>query len=93
MVSLEWSQAKLDGVDPVDNRPFTTSLYHFVKIFFLNDMSQVTRDMWHVTRDMWHMACDRWGDVNLLSKSQLPSSYGLGVKVFEDFFTKDQSLT
>ena len=25
---------------------------------------------------------DRWGEVNLLTKFQLPSSYGLGMKVF-----------
>ena len=42
--------------------------------------------MWHETRDMWHMTCDRWGEVKLLSKCQLPSSYGLGVKVFWRYF-------
>ena len=35
--------------------------------------------MTHETRHVTH---DRWGKVNLLSKLQLPSSYGLGVKVF-----------
>ena len=44
-------------------------------------MWHVTRDMWHVTRDMWrdtwHMTCDMFGGVNILSKFQLSSSYGL----------------
>ena len=38
-------------------------------------------DMWNMTHDTWHITCDRVGEVNLLSKFQLPSSYGLGVKV------------
>ena len=39
--------------------------------------------MWHVTRDMWHVTRDTWRDmwhvlgVNIFSKFQLPSSYGL----------------
>ena len=36
----------------------------------------VTRDMWHVTHDMWHMV-----GVKILSKFQLPSSFGFGAKV------------
>ena len=35
--------------------------------------------MLYVTRDTWHVKGDRWKKVNLLSKFQLPSSYGLGV--------------
>ena len=38
-------------------------------------------DMWHMTYDTRHMTPDRWGEVNLLSKFQLHSSYSLGVKV------------
>ena len=30
--------------------------------------------MWQVTHGMWHLTPDRWGEVNLLSKFQLPSS-------------------
>ena len=37
---------------------------------------------------MWHMTCDRWEEVNLLSKFRLPSSYGLGVKLFGRYFQK-----
>ena len=41
--------------------------------------------MWHVTYDMW------WG-VNILSKFQLPSFYGLRGTVFKDISTKDHFL-
>ena len=58
-------------------------------------MGHVTCEIWHVTCnmwnmicDMWHMTRDRWGKVNLLSKFQLPSYYGLGVKVFQRYFHK-----
>ena len=46
---------------------------------FTRDMWQLTGDMWHVTPDTWHVTPDMWqvGAVNLLSKCQLPSSYGL----------------
>ena len=44
------------------------------------DMWHMTHDTWHKTLDMWHMTYDRWEEVNLLSKCQLPSSYGLGVR-------------
>ena len=53
-------------------------------------MGQMTRDMWHMTHDIWHLTHDRGGgEVNLLSKYQLPSSYGLGGKVFWIFGGKD----
>ena len=48
------------------------------------DMGHLTRDTWHVTPDMWHLTCDMWQltydtwwGVNIISKFQLPSSYGL----------------
>ena len=80
---------KLDGVGPVDNRPSTAKLHHFVrkkeetKIVTCDtwhvtcDMWHVTHDTWHVTSDTWHMTCDMFGGVNVLSKFQLPSSYCL----------------
>ena len=40
------------------------------------------------TGEMWHMTHSRWGKVNLVSQFQLPSSYGLGVKVFWRYFHK-----
>ena len=44
-------------------------------------MSHVTNDMLHVTHETRHLTHDRWGEVNLFSKLQLPSSYGLhGIK-------------
>ena len=66
---------KLDGVGPVDNRPSTNKLHHFVQK--KNYMWHVTRDMWHMTRDTWHMTRDTFGGLNILSKFQLPSSYRL----------------
>ena len=44
--------SKLDGVGPVDNRPFSDKLHHFVR--------GKKKKMWHVTRDMWHVTCDTW---------------------------------
>ena len=82
--------SKLDGVGPVDNRPSTDKLHHFVrkrkkKLWHVTcdtwhvtrDMWHVTRDTWHVTHDMWHVTPDTFGGVNILSKFQLPSSYRL----------------
>ena len=39
---------QLDGVSPLDNRPSTDKLHHFVT----HDMSHMTCDMWHMTHDM-----------------------------------------
>ena len=68
---------KLDGVGPVDNRPSTKKLHHSVK-------KNVTCDTWHMTCDMWHVTCDKWNmsfdmlwGVNILSKFQFLSSFGL----------------
>ena len=41
---------KLDGVGPVDYRPSTDKLNHFVK---KKNKKNVTRDMWHMTRHTW----------------------------------------
>ena len=47
---------KLDGVGPVDNRPSTDYLDHFVrKIREKNIMWQLKRDTWQVACDMWHI--------------------------------------
>ena len=46
------------------------------------DRWHMTGDTWHVTYDTWHVTCDTWSGVNNLSKFPLPSSYGLGGKVF-----------
>ena len=41
--------------------------------------------MWQLTRDMvW--------EVNIISKCQFPSSYGFGMKAFDDFKEKDHRL-
>ena len=85
---LMWQE--LDGVSPIDNRPSTNKLHQFVRKKERKKMWHVTRDMWHVTRDTWHVTRDTWNvtwhvthdmwhvwGVNILSKFQLPSSYGL----------------
>ena len=54
-------RGKLDGVGPVDNRPSTDKLHHFLekkRIFF--DMWHMTCDTWHMTYDTWHVTCDMW---------------------------------
>ena len=48
---------KLDGVGPVDNRPSTDKLHHYIHFFFLFSW-HVTCDTWHVTCDLWHMTYD-----------------------------------
>ena len=40
----------------------------------------MTPDTWHLTHDTWHVT-NGWGS-SILSKLQLPSSYGLGVMMF-----------
>ena len=53
-----WTNTKLDWVGPVDNRPSTNKLHHFVQK--KNNKKLVTCDMWHVTCDTWHVTCDTW---------------------------------
>ena len=50
----------------------------------------LTHDMWHTTHETWYVKYEtRYvGEESLLSKFQLPSSYGLGVKVFWRYFHK-----
>ena len=43
---------KLDKVGPLDNRPSTEKLHHFVK------KNYMTCDMWHMTCVMWHTTYD-----------------------------------
>ena len=50
---------KLDVVGPVDNRPSTDKLHHFVKKL-KTKQKNVTSDTWHVTCDMCHVTCDTW---------------------------------
>ena len=102
-----WYTIILDGVGPVDNRPSTDKLHHFVKkkkrdtCYVTCDTWHVTRDTWHVTRDTWngHVTHDTWHvwGVNILSKFQLPSSYRLWFKkiwdrYYEDLEEKDEWL-
>ena len=43
--------------------------------------------------DMRQVTCDSWWEVNLLSKSQLPTCNGLGEIMFEDLEEKGPGLT
>ena len=61
---------KLQGVGPLITDPPPTSSTTLYK--------KVTCDIWYRTHDMWHLTCDKWWGVNILSKCQLPSYYGLG---------------
>ena len=86
------------GVGLVDNRPSTDKFHHIAKknvtcytwhvTHVTHDTRHITCDTWHMTCDVWHVTHDRWGEVNLLLKCQLPSSYGLGVKVFWRYLGK-----
>ena len=69
----------------------TTQHQGFIK-YKENNTRCVTCDTLYMTRDMCHVTHDWWVEGNLLSKFQLPSSYGLGVKVFWKYFLK-RSLT
>ena len=48
----------------------------------------VTCYLWHLTSDTWHVTYDLGLEVNILRKFHVPSSYGLGGKVFWSFRTK-----
>ena len=49
------------------------------------DTWHMTPDTLHLTPDKWHLKCDMWWGVNILSKFQLPKSYGLGVMMILRF--------
>ena len=52
-VLLTTFDLKLDGVGPVNNRPSTNKLYHFV-------WKKKKKNRWHMTCDMLHVTCDTW---------------------------------
>ena len=65
-----------------------TILHRLVTPLCKKQKQQKTCYRWHMTCDWWHMTHYRWGEVNILSKFQLPSSYALGVKVFLRYLYK-----
>jgi hypothetical protein len=83
---------KLDGVGPVDNRPSTDKLHHFVqkKEEKKRRKKIVTCDTWHVTRDTGHVTCfGGWtfsDNFSSLALTVYDSWY------YEDLEEKDQSL-
>ena len=42
---------------------------------------------------MRHVTYDMWREAGILSKSEVPSSYDVRVKVLKDIFTKDESVS
>ena len=59
-------------------RCWQQTLHHLAQLFFFY---------------MWHVLHDRLGEVNLLSKFQLRSSYSLRVKVYWRYFHKGSYMT
>ena len=89
---LDQFYKKLEGVGPVDNRPSTNKLHHFVE----RKNNKQKCDMWHVTCDTWHMTCDlspvtrdMLFGVNILSNFQLPSCYCLWLMILWRFGRKN----
>ena len=74
-----------------DTRHFTCDTWHmtFKMWHVTGDTWLVTHDLWQMTHDIWHMKHDRWREVNIPSKFQLSSSYGLGVMLFWKFGGKE----
>ena len=78
----------LDGVGPFDNRP-SADLTLFKKkkkkrkskIQKIN-IKKIHIYIQHMRCYMRQMTCDTWWELNILAKCQVPSSKGLGVKVF-----------
>ena len=68
---------------PVDNRPSTDYLHHFVQFC---DKWHMIQEIWHVTGATWHMTRDTQGVVNIVSKFQVPSFNSLGVKMSCDMW-------
>ena len=54
----------------------------------LENLQQFSSDMGHMTHDVWQVICDMLLRVNILSKLQLPSSYGVGRTVSWRYFNK-----
>ena len=59
---------KLDGIGPVDNRPYSNKLHQFVWKNLQKYTWHMTHDMWKVTLDMWHVV----GGEQYLKDKSLP---------------------
>ena len=81
------------GLGPVDNRPSTDKLYHFVQKKFLKN---VTGDTWHVTCDTWHVTCETWhvwgGGWTFSQNFSSPALTVCDLWYYEDLEEKDDSL-
>ena len=79
---------KLDGVTPLIKYPPPTNS----ATLYFNFLWHITPDTWPLTRDTWQLTPDTQGVVNIVSKFQVPSSYG-SEGVLKIFFTKDEWLS
>ena len=74
---LVWNLLELDREAPlITDRPSTVHLFSQNKKHIF--IYIVTPATWHLTPDSWHVTLHMWHMVNILSKFQLPISYGLG---------------
>ena len=81
-----WVIWKLDGVGPVDNRPSTDKLHHFVR----KKEKKMTFDTSHVTGDTW---CDTWRDTwHILSNFSSLALKVCDLWYYEYWEEKDDSL-
>ena len=74
---------QLDGVAPLITDPPPTRSTTLSK-----KLRHFTRGTWHKTCDTWHVTSDTWWGVNILSKCQLPKSYGFRESVFWRYFNR-----
>ena len=77
------SRARPYTAGPVDNRPFTVKLHHFVQrfFFFSCDTCHVIRDS--VTCDTWHMTHDIWHVVGGEHSLKISVSYLLWLMIYD----------
>ena len=84
----------LDRVGPIDNRPSTDKLCHFVRKK-QSDMGHVTCDRLHMTCNTWHMTHEMLvgGKVNILSKFSSLALTVCDLWYYEDLEEKADLLT
>ena len=79
--TLPYKKEKFQCFSPwnCDMWPMTCDTWYVTRDMWhvICDTWYVTRDTWNVTHETSHITCDMLWGVNILSKCQLPSSYGL----------------
>ena len=76
-MEIDYVNTRIVGPLLITDPPTTSS----VTLSKKSDMWHMTCDMWHVTHDIWRITCETWWGLNILSKFQLLSSFGLAGKV------------